>query len=205
VLEARLNRALNSALAESSRAQVLCAVLANRRLRVIMTGSPWAATLESDGSQVQARIGNAGDAGRDPASPAADATIAGSALSLLGLMGDEQRTLIQRGSVQISGDGEVAQKFAELAALLRPDVEQQLASVVGRVPAHLLWQGVRGVFSRGRALASGQLRNAADYLSHERRELVPQAEAEHFYRQVDALREQVDRVEAAITHLEQRL
>jgi ubiquinone biosynthesis protein UbiJ len=203
VLEARLNRALNSALAESSRAQVLCAALANRRLRVIMSGSPWTATLESDGSQVQTRISSAADAGR--ANPEAHATITGSALSLLGLMGDEQRALIQRGSVQISGDGEVAQKFAELAALLKPDVEQQLASMVGRVPAHLLWQGVRGVFSRGRALASSQLRNAADYLAHERRELVPLAEAEHFYRQVDALREQVDRVDAAIAQLVQRL
>jgi ubiquinone biosynthesis protein UbiJ len=202
MLEERINRALNRALSESSRAQLLCAALANRSLAVSLAGSPWNAMLTSEGTALRVRISRASQAAGDTA--ACSASISGSALALLGLMGPNQRAMIQRGEVQIAGDGEVAQKFAELAALLKPDVEHELAGVIGRVPAHLLWRGLRGLYDRSRALADSNLRNAAEYLAHERRALVPQAEADHFYRQVDQLREQVDRVEAAIGHLEHR-
>jgi ubiquinone biosynthesis protein UbiJ len=202
MLEQRINRVLQRALSESSRAQALCATLANRNLAVNLSGSPWGARLFSDGVALRIQISRAAESHADTAPPSA--TISGSALSLLGLMGASQRTLIQRGEVQIAGDGEVAQKFAELAALLKPDVEHELAGLVGRTPAHLLWNGVRGLYDRGRALTGSNLRNAAEYLAHERRDLVPQAEADHFYRQVDQLREQVDRIEASINHLEQR-
>jgi ubiquinone biosynthesis protein UbiJ len=40
------------------------------------------------------------------------------------------------------------------------------------------------------------VRNVAEYLAHERRDLVPRAEAEDFYRSVERLREDLDRLEA---------
>ena len=48
----------------------------------------------------------------------------------------------------------------------------------------------------GRRAAQTGVRNVAEYLAHERGDLVPRAEAEDFYRGVERLREDLDRVEA---------
>jgi ubiquinone biosynthesis protein UbiJ len=196
MIDARINQILNRALLESGKAQSLCAALAGRSLHVVVSGSPFAGTLSSDGATVHFAMG----ALRDGST--AHATVSGSALSLAGLMSERQRELIRSGAIQISGDGEIAATFSELATLLKPDVEHQLAGLFGRVPAHLLVSGVRNLFARGRALFDSQLQNAADYLAHEKQTLVPRAEAEHFFRQVESLREQTDRVDARLTQLE---
>jgi ubiquinone biosynthesis protein UbiJ len=53
----------------------------------------------------------------------------------------------------------------------------------------------------GRAAQTG-VRNVAEYLAHERGDLVPRAEAEDFYRGVERLREDLDRVEARVHLIE---
>jgi ubiquinone biosynthesis protein UbiJ len=45
--------------------------------------------------------------------------------------------------------------------------------------------------------------NLSEYLAHERGDLVSRSEAEHFLREVDDARDQLDRLEARISHLEQ--
>ena len=197
MFEDRINRALHRAVAESGKAAGLCAALAGRRMHVVVSGSPFAGTLVCDGASVHFTSGEWRE------QKAADATISGSALSLAALMTDRQRELLRSGAVQITGDGEIAAKFSELAALLKPDVEHELAGVFGRMPAHLLISGMRGLFARGSALMESQLHNTADYLAHEQQTLVPKAEAQHFYRQVEQIREQVDRVDARLSQLEQ--
>jgi ubiquinone biosynthesis protein UbiJ len=52
-----------------------------------------------------------------------------------------------------------------------------------------------------RKAATTSVRNIAEYLGHERRDLVPRNEAEQFLRGVDSLREDVDRLAARIEHL----
>ena len=47
----------------------------------------------------------------------------------------------------------------------------------------------------GRRAAQTGVRNVAEYLAHERGDLVPRAEAEDFYRGVERLREDLDRLE----------
>ena len=44
----------------------------------------------------------------------------------------------------------------------------------------------------------------AEYLSHESRDLVSRPEAEHFLRGVDAVREQLDRIDARLQLMERR-
>jgi ubiquinone biosynthesis protein UbiJ len=46
--------------------------------------------------------------------------------------------------------------------------------------------------------------NLAEYLGHERHDLVPRNEGEQFLKGVDALREDVDRLDARIALLRQR-
>jgi ubiquinone biosynthesis protein UbiJ len=123
---------------------------------------------------------------------------------LLALAGAEPEAVIQRGDVRIEGDAEIAQQFRELVTLLRPDLEASLSGLVGRSAAHVLMRGLRGAAAWTRSSAWTGVQNLSEYLAHERGDLVPRAEAEHFMRGVDDLREQLDRIEARLTLLERR-
>jgi ubiquinone biosynthesis protein UbiJ len=125
-----------------------------------------------------------------------DADISGSLLNLGALAGSHPEEVIQRGDVNIRGDAEVAQKFRELAMLLKPDVEEELSRLIGDTPAHQALRLVRLATGFGRRAAKTGVRNVAEYLAHERGDLVPRAEAEDFYRGVERLREDLDRIEA---------
>ncbi len=126
----------------------------------------------------------------------ADAEISGSLMSLAALAGSHPEEVIRRGEVTIRGDAELAQKFRELAMLLRPDVEEELSKLIGDTPAHQALRLVRTVTGFGRRAASTGVRNVAEYLAHEKRDLVSRPEAEDFYRSVEKLREDLDRLEA---------
>jgi ubiquinone biosynthesis protein UbiJ len=193
MLTATLENLLNRGLPRSPRARQLCESLSGRsvaivvpdivRLRLTLTGQTLAAT-------------------RDDAP--ADATLTGGVLGLLALSGDSAQRVLQRGAVTISGDSEVAQGFRELAQLLRPDLEEELSLLVGDVPAHQLGRLARLGASFSARAADTTLRNLAEYLGHERGDLVSRNEGEQFLRGVDALREGVDRLQARLDLLARR-
>jgi len=193
MLSATLDNLLNRGLPRSPRARQLCAELEGKsvaieirditRLRVASTGQTLTVT-------------------RDEAP--ADATLAGAPLSLLALAGESPDAVLQRGEVAISGDAELAQKFRELARLLRPDLEEELSLLLGDVPAHQLGRLARLTLGWSRKAASTTLTNLAEYLGHERADLVPRNEGEQFLRGVDAVREGVDRLGARIELLARR-
>jgi ubiquinone biosynthesis accessory factor UbiJ len=190
MLTATLENVLNRGLPRSPRAQQLCAELAGRRVAVAIAGSPRQVLVESTGLSLKLSAVEAG--------VAADATISGGPFSLLALSGAAPEAVLQRGDVRIDGDAELAQKFRELALLLRPDLEDELSVVVGDVPAHQLGRFARAAFGWTRKAAATTVRNAAEYLAHERRDLVPRSEAEQFLHGVDTLREDVDRLAVRI-------
>ena len=205
MLTATLENVLNRGLPRSPRAQQLCAELAGRSVEVAISGSSRRILVESTGLSLKLRTVSAGapatpsDAtisGESPASP--DATISGGPFSLLALSGPAPEAVLQRGDVRIDGDAELAQKFRELALLLRPDLEEELSLLVGDVPAHQLGRFARAAFGWTRKAASTTVRNAAEYLGHERRDLVPRSEADQYLQGVDTLREDVDRLAARI-------
>ena len=193
MLSATLDNLLNRGLPRSPRARQLCAELEGKsvaieirditRLRVASTGQTLTVT-------------------RDEAP--ADATLAGAPLSLLALAGESPDAVLQRGEVAIGGDAELAQKFRELARLLRPDLEEELSLLLGDVPAHQLGRLARLTLGWSRKAASTTLTNLAEYLGHERADLVPRNEGEQFLRGVDAVREGVDRLGARIELLARR-
>jgi len=193
MLSATLDNLLNRGLPRSPRARQLCAELEGKsvaieirditRLRVASSGQTLSVT-------------------RDDAP--ADATLAGAPLSLLALAGESPDAVLQRGDVAIGGDAELAQKFRELARLLRPDLEEELSLLLGDVPAHQLGRLARLGLNWSRRAASTTLANLAEYLGHERADLVPRNEGEQFLRGVDALREGVDRLAARIELLARR-
>ena len=135
---------------------------------------------------------------------AADARISAGPFSLLALAGGLLQTPSATGGI-ISGDAEVAQQFSELLRLLKPDPEEELAQLIGDAPAHHLGRLARAAVEFGDHAARTAARNTAEYLAHERRDLVPKAEGRQLLNGIDALRDDVDRLEARLQHLAQRL
>jgi ubiquinone biosynthesis accessory factor UbiJ len=192
MLTSTLENVLNRGLPRSPRAQQLCAELAGRRLLVAVTGLQ--VLVESTG--VSLRLSVVSPHALVSAPP--EATVTGGPLSLLALSGSDPEAVIQRGDVRIEGDAELAQKFRELALLLRPDLEEELSLVLGDVPAHQVGRLARALVGWTERAATTTVHNVAEYLGHERQDLVPRSEADSFLRGVDSLREDVDRLAARI-------
>jgi len=202
-----LDRAVARALADSPRATALVGELSGRRLAIEVSGTPWRLGVESTGRTLRIYRADA-PATTAPTAPYGgaqpDVTIIGAPLSLLAMTGADAQAVIQRGDVRIDGDPAIAQQFRELGLLLRPDLETSLAPVLGRSGAHVALRGLRAAAQWTRNAAGTSVRNLAEYLAHESRDLVSRPESEHFLRGVDQAREQLDRVDARLQILEQR-
>jgi ubiquinone biosynthesis protein UbiJ len=202
MLATQLNGYLARALKRSPRARELCGALDGRRLRVEIDGVAVALYVTAAGGALQAAHA---DSQAGAADSAADVTIHGSPLGLLALAGGDASAVVMRGSAGVEGDELLAQQFQELARLLRPDIEAAVGQVVGRLPAHLATRALTLLASWSRAAGESVARNAADYLAHESRDLVPRAEAEGHFSGVEALRTAVTRAEARVGQLAERV
>lgn len=194
MLTSTIENILNRGLPRSPRAQQLCAELAGRRIAI---EAPSVARLlvESTGNSLRITRGKL----------PADAEVVGGPLSLLALGSSASDVPLSRGEVEVRGDAELAQKFRELARLLTPDPEEELSILIGDVAAHRIGRFARGALDWSRNAATTLLRDVGEYFSHERGDLVPRQEGEQFLRGVDALREDVDRFDARLELLTQRL
>ena len=193
MLTATIENVLNRGLPRSPRAQQLCAELTGRSV-AIEVREITRLLLESTGKSLRITRGDAG----------ADAEIVGGPFGLLALGGDTPEAVLQRGDVEIRGDAELAEKFRELVLLLRPDLEEELSLLVSDVPAHQIGRFARMAFGWTRKAGTTTVENLAEYFGHERHDLVPRNEGEQFLRGVDAVREDVERLEARIALLQQR-
>ncbi len=191
MLTQAIENLLNRNLPRSPRARELASALVGKRVRVEARDFRWVVIAESLNTSI--RLTRESTDGQPP-----DADISGSLLNLAALASSHPEEVIQRGDVTIRGDAEVAQKFRELAMLLKPDVEEELSRLIGDSPAHQALRLVRLATGFGRRAAQTGVRNVAEDLAHERGDLVPRAEAEDFYRGVERLREDLDRVEARV-------
>ncbi len=189
-----LEQLLNRGLSRSVRARELCAELAGRRLAV-QAPALAAIALESTGTALRLR--------RD--GETADAVLVGGPISLLLIGADVSREPLRRGSVEIRGDAAIAEKFQELLRLLTPDLEEELAALIGDAAAHRTAQWARDTLRWTHSSLETLWRDIGEYASHERRDLVPRPEGEAFLRDVDALREDVDRLAARLELLERRV
>ena len=193
MLRSTLENLLNRGLPRSVRAGQLCTELDGRRLAVEAPGLG-RLLIESTGTSLHLRRG----------SETADASIVGGPLSLLLTGATSSREPLRRGTVEIRGDAQIAEKFQALLRLLTPDLEEELALLVGDVPAHRAGQLVRGTLRWTRSALDTLWRDIGEYASHERRDLVSRPEGEAFLHDVDALREDVDRLTARLELLEHR-
>ena len=193
MLTEKIQALIDRHVAGSPRARELLAQLAGKRMQIIARYTPWQITLHANDSKLALS--------RQSSEPA-DVTLAGSPLAMLALLREEPAEVIRRGDVSLTGDAELGARFQELLQLLRPDLEAELANLVGDIPAHGMGSLLRKALDYGRSSAATQARNLGEYLAHEKRVLVPRAEAEQYLQQVDALREQTDRLAARVAALE---
>jgi ubiquinone biosynthesis protein UbiJ len=193
MLLASIEKILNRSLPRSPRAQALAAALAGRSLAVAMTGTD-PVVISSTGERLRIERG---------AGQPADASISAGPFSLLALAGGQSQALAGTGAA-ISGDSDVAQQFSELLGLLRPEPEEELAQLIGDAPAHHLGRLARLALGFGDRALRTTVNNVAEYLAHERGDLIPKAEGRQLLDGIDALRDDVDRLEARLQQLEQR-
>src|SRR5258708_2693698 len=197
---APLTGMLDRGLAASPRARALCLALEGRRLKIGATGLPVQLLLTASAGSLQCASVQAGDE-----QPAADVTVSGSPVALLAVAGGDSDAALASAGLSSSGDEALAQQFLELARLLRPNFESLLGGALGRMNAHLAVRAFAQVKDWGRAAGASLLRNSAEYLAHESRDLVSRAEAEGFLGGVEALRAQLQRAEARAATLHAQL
>ena len=185
LLEAALNRAL--ALDPDTRAAL--APLDGQRLQLHLESPPLALELRVDGEAL--RVGPA--RGGDP-DLAVRAGI-GALLSQLPFLKSEGAPV---GKVRISGDAELARRLQALAERFDPDWVKPFADALGPVLGPQVAKALRAALLEAQRQGAVFARAGADYLTEESRDVVPKAEQQAFFDDVDALRDRVERAAARL-------
>ncbi|BCX87963.1 ubiquinone biosynthesis protein UbiJ [Methylomarinovum tepidoasis] len=116
------------------------------------------------------------------------------------LLAERPETGLFQGAVQVEGDMDTAKRLQNLLRRLDLDWERWLTDLAGERPADLL----RGVVAWHRHAWRSFQWNLADFLQEETRVLPAPLEAENLYRQIGALRDDVERLEARIRRLQEK-
>lgn len=192
VLERVLERAV--ALDEETRSRL--AGLEGRRVGVDLRGTPLALAIGVEGGRLV--VGPLREA---PADLGVRATPGSLLAFVLRGAGD---AALPPGKVEISGDAELARRLERLLRDYRPDVEEAFAHTFGDVAGVPLAGALHGAFAWTRDSATGFVRDGAEFLRDDSRDLVAPAEIDDFLDAVDALRDRADRLAARIERLAPR-
>jgi ubiquinone biosynthesis accessory factor UbiJ len=185
VLQSALNRAL--ALDPHSRDQL--SGLEGRRIGIELRGLNVALAISVHEGRLT--VGPHWEADRDlnlQASP-------GSLLAFALRRGD---SVLPPGKVSISGDAELARQVERLLRDFQPDIEEAFAQTFGDILGVPLARSLQRAMRWSRDSAKGLVRDTAEFLREESRDLIAPAEMEQFLDEVDAVRERTDRLDAKI-------
>ncbi len=191
-----LESSLNRNIAASSAALRLRQQLDGKSLCLQVNGLPRPVTVAINNSQLTLQFSDASNA---------QATISGSPLGLLSLARQTQAKNLGDSGVSISGDAEVAQGFSELLKAAKPDLEEELSRLVGDVAAHQLGVTAKHLLDFGKRATHTFAQNVGEYLTEESRDVPHRFEVDDFARQVDTLRDDVERAAARLTLLEKKI
>ncbi|MDX1402897.1 MAG: SCP2 sterol-binding domain-containing protein [Woeseiaceae bacterium] len=134
-----------------------------------------------------------------------DTVVTGSLLSLAALAGGNDQGVIRRGSIDLSGNPDVAQKFQKLLKYGRPDLEEELSAVIGDVAAHSIGEVVRRTQQWGVEAGATMMQNFSEYLQEESRAVPSRYETEGLLQEIEALRDDVARFEARLKQFDRHL
>jgi len=108
------------------------------------------------------------------------------------------------GEVAVSGDGEFAQAVQFVVRNAHWDAEEDLSRLVGDRIGHRVAQTGRGMMQFQARVASSFARNLSDYWLEERPLIARRADVDEFIHEVDALRDDVERLAQRVDRLASR-
>lgn len=185
-----LETALNRALALDAETRAALAPLDGQRLQLHLESPPLEMELRVDGEAL--RVGPA--EAQEP-----DLSVRAGIGALLGQLPFLKSSgAAPVGKVRISGDAELARRLQRLAEGFDPDWEQPFADALGPVIGPQVAKAVRAALRGARVQGAAFAKAGAEFLTEESRDLVPKAEQQAFFDDVDALRDRVERAAARL-------
>ena len=136
----------------------------------------------------------------DSARPAPDATIRLDPRLLLGLPLNGRAAF---KALDSEGDASLLAELNRIFQTLRWDSEADLAPLLGDMAAHRLATGAHALRHWAKESRTAAAATVTEYLTEEQPLLANRPQAEQFYRDVDALRDDAARLEARLKRLEQ--
>lgn len=187
-----IERLLNALLEESTAARELLATMHGKSLGLSLVGPEIELVVRAHEQALGLEAGAAGEA---------TAVLRGTPLAMLALLFARRGSQLERSGVSFSGDAETLEAFAQLIELIRPDLEDELARLTGDVIAHETFRVARSASAWARRALDALAMNTAEYLQEESRDLPSRHEAEGFFRDVEQVRDRLERALARARHL----
>lgn len=189
-----LEAALNHALALDTDTRDALKALHGQHVVLTLTSSPLALQVRVDGTAL--RVG-AVDAAREP--DLGVRTTLGGLIQQLPFFRNGNAPPV--GKLRIEGDAELARRLQKLAQGFDPDWQLPLVKVFGEVLGVQIANAVAAALKHAQVASKNLAETAAEYVTEESRDVVPRAELAAFHDDVDALRDDVERVAAKIARL----
>jgi len=187
---------INRNLGETTPAQALLDELEGSSLAIRVERSALAVCLAVEERQLR----SSADIPDEP-----DVVIEGPLSGLLKMAtADGDMAALAGSGVRVSGRADLAQAFQKLLKFGKPDLEEELAGLVGDSAAFGLSKAARRLFAWGQDTRRTLMGNLGEYLTEERRDLPSRYEMTRFTRDVQTLRDDVERAEARLRRLESR-
>ena len=131
-----------------------------------------------------------------------DVVVSGSPIALARLAGPAGDSLLRDGTIDITGDAVLAGQFRKLLQYGRPDLEEELSTVIGDVAAHGIGEFFRGIGRWSSEARETMGQNVGEYLQEERQAVPGRHEVDAFRKDVNTLRDDVARFEARLAAAE---
>lgn len=187
-----LQLALNRALALDEDTRTALAALEGRQVQLHLQSPPLALAITVMDGALQ--VG--------PAGGEADLSVRASLSALLRQLPPLRRDdAAPVGQLRIEGDAELARRLQKLAQGFEPDWAEPLTRVFGDVLGMQMANGFAFALRRAKTAAQGFASDSADWLTEESRVVVGREELAAFHEDVDAIRDDVERLAARIARL----
>lgn len=136
-----------------------------------------------------------------PEIPRATVTASLPVLARMMMSSDKGRSLVLDQEITVEGDSDFAQALMDILRDADFDPEEWLSRYIGDVAAYRVGQLMRGLFQQGQKTAESLSRDTVNFLRDDTHDLVARSDITDWMDDVDALRADVERLEARIKRL----
>lgn len=190
-----LEAALNRALALDAETRAALKPLDGKRVSLSLASPPLALQVHVGGERL---VVGPVDAMQEP--DLAVRSTLGALVSQLPFLRRDDAAPI--GKLHVSGDADLARRLQRLAQNFDPDWQQPFAALFGDVLGVQIANAIAGALKQARIGAVNLAESAAEFVTEESRDVVPKAELNAFHDDVDALRDDAERIAARVARLQ---